>query len=203
MTSETHPRGVCPKKCPYFRDDLIFFLFKYDLSYIITNPNHLDTSRRTSLAVKKKKKKLKKLEAMALLFVLNHKGQWSESSQERFANRVMQKGLTNDACQIQASLERAKRQLDQGFAHLFVCCGSSCKKDHKLKLNKKNRELFRETYGLHITKTKCQGPCKKSPVSTLRIGGHYERLFNKIRKKEDLETLAQSIQSQKNEEVST
>jgi len=137
-------------------------------------------------------KKNKELDSISLSFVLRKKGEWTEKAQTDFADRMQQKGLAASNSEAVASLERARELFHDGNAHLFVCSDASCKKRY-LNLKKKKRKRLEKKFGLHISQTACQGPCKKAPTATLRIGGQCEQLFD-LRRKKDLKAIAKRAQ---------
>lgn len=100
--------------------------------------------------------------------------------------------MAEDDSEVSLALEQARDRFNEGKNHVYLCTGSSCKSKRNIKLTKKNKHKYAQKHGLCITKTKCQGPCKKAPVALLRIGDQFKTITT-LEKKKHLKELAESL----------
>jgi len=128
------------------------------------------------------------LEALALAFVVQVQGSWTQEAVSGWRAQLAQQGHTPAEHEIEAALARARQQFYKGSTHFFLCMGRPCRQRQKFSTS--DEELQRLAVEAHLTlsTTECQGPCKQAPVATLRVGQRSE-MFAQFKQAADWQTV--------------
>ena len=110
------------------------------------------------------------LEALALGFVVQVQGSWTEAAVRGWRAELTRQGLTPTEHELTAALTQAQQRFSQGPAHLFLCLGRPCHRRQKFDMSEPALRQGLDESRLLLSTTECQGPCKQAPVATLRVG---------------------------------
>lgn len=110
------------------------------------------------------------LNTLALAFVVQMQGSWTPEALPTLHAQLTRHGCTPTGSALEAALERARQQFQEGAAHLFLCMGRPCQQRQKFDASVLPLQHAAEAAQCPITPTECQGPCKHAPIATLRVG---------------------------------
>jgi len=110
------------------------------------------------------------LEALALGFVVQVQGTWTEAAVKGWRAELTRLGLAPTEHELTAALAQAQQRFSQGPAHLFLCMGRPCHRRQKFDVSEQALRQGLDESRLLLSTTECQGPCKQAPVATLRVG---------------------------------
>jgi len=110
------------------------------------------------------------LEALALGFVVQVQGSWTEAAVRGWRAELTRQGLEPTEHELTAALTQAQERFFQGSAHLFLCIERPCHRRQKYDVSESALRQGLDESRLLLSTTECQGPCKQAPVTTLRIG---------------------------------
>jgi hypothetical protein len=110
------------------------------------------------------------LEALALGFVVQMQGSWTEAAIRGWRAELTRQRLAPTEPELTAALARAQERFLQGPAHLFLCMGRPCHRRQKFDVSDQALRQGLDESRLLLSSTECQGPCKQAPVATLRVG---------------------------------
>jgi hypothetical protein len=114
------------------------------------------------------------LEFHASGFVAKVGGTWTDSALEQFRDYLKKIGIPTSVDELCAVVEGAKEKLWQGDCRVFVCNALPCHAKIGFDLSKEAIARSYAEFGIPVSFTGCQGPCKQSPVLTLRVGNRSE-----------------------------
>src|SRR5262249_11958511 len=130
------------------------------------------------------------LEALALAFVVQVQGSWTQEALQGWRAQLAQQKHTPADHEIEAALARARQRFYEGSAHFFLCMGRPCRQRQKFLTS--DEELQRLAVAgdapFILSATECQGPCKQAPVATLRVGQRSE-MFAQFKQQADWQTV--------------
>jgi NADH:ubiquinone oxidoreductase subunit E len=110
------------------------------------------------------------LEALALGFVVQIQGSWTEEAVRGWRAELTRLGLAPTEHELTTALTQAQERFFQGPAHLFLCTGRPCHRRQKFAGSDQALRQGLDESRLLLSTTECQGPCKQAPVATLRVG---------------------------------
>jgi NADH:ubiquinone oxidoreductase subunit E len=110
------------------------------------------------------------LEALALAFVVQVQGSWTDEALKGWRAELARLKLTPTEPEISAALAHAQEHFSQGPAHLFLCMGRPCHRRQKFDASDQALRQGTDESRLLLSLTECQGPCKQAPIATLRVG---------------------------------
>ena len=110
------------------------------------------------------------LEALALGFVVQIQGSWTEEAVRGWRAELTRLGLAPTEHELSTALAQAQERFFQGPAHLFLCTGRPCHRRQKFDVSDQVLRQGLDESRLLLSTTECQGPCKQAPVATLRVG---------------------------------
>ena len=110
------------------------------------------------------------LEALALGFVVQIQGSWTEEAVRGWRAELTRLGLAPTEHELSTALAQAQERFFQGPAHLFLCIGRPCHRRQKFDVSDQAVRQGLDESRLLLSTTECQGPCKQAPVATLRVG---------------------------------
>lgn len=110
------------------------------------------------------------LDALALGFVVQVQGSWTEAAVRGWRAELTRLGLAPTEPELSAALAQAQERFFQGPAHLFLCLGRPCHRRQKFDVSAQALQQSLDESRLRLSTTACQGPCKQAPVATLRVG---------------------------------
>ncbi|MBM3225942.1 MAG: (2Fe-2S) ferredoxin domain-containing protein [Candidatus Tectomicrobia bacterium] len=110
------------------------------------------------------------LAAVALGFVAQMQGSWTEEALGTLRAELARQGLTPTEDEMSAALTQAHEHFFAGPAHLLVCMGRPCHHRQKFDASEAAMRQGLDVSRVQLSTTECQGPCKQAPVATLRVG---------------------------------
>lgn len=110
------------------------------------------------------------LETLALGFVVQMQGSWTEAALRSWRAELTRQGLAPAEHELTVALAQAQERFFQGPAHLFLCMGLPCHRRQKFDVFEQALQQGLDESRLLLSSTACQGPCKQAPVATLRVG---------------------------------
>src|SRR5215831_5460722 len=114
------------------------------------------------------------LEFHASGFVARVGGTWTDSALEQFRDYLKKIGIPTSVDELDAVVESAKEKFWQGDCRVFVCDALPCHAKIGFDLSKEAIDRSYREFGVPVSFTGCQGPCKQAPVLTLRAGNRSE-----------------------------
>ena len=114
------------------------------------------------------------LEFPASGFVAKVGGTWTDSAHEQFRDFLTRIGIRTSVGGLDAVVESAKEKFWQGDCRVFVCNALPCHGKIGFDLSKEAIDRSYAEFGVPVSFTGCQGPCKQAPVLTLRVGNRSE-----------------------------
>src|SRR5215475_6316324 len=114
------------------------------------------------------------LEFHASGFVARVGGTWTDSALEQFRDYLKKIGIPTSVYELDAVVESAKKKFWQGDCRVFVCNALPCHGKIGFDLSKEAIDSTCAQFGVPVSFTGCQGPCKQAPVLTLRVGNRSE-----------------------------
>jgi len=128
------------------------------------------------------------LEALALAFVVQVQGSWTQEALQGWRAQLAQQKHTPADHEIEAALARARQRFYEGSAHLFLCMGRPCRQRQKFLTSDEELQRLAVEAPFTLSATECQGPCKQAPVATLRVGQRSE-MFAQFKQQADWQTV--------------
>ncbi|MET0791582.1 MAG: hypothetical protein ABW061_08685 [Polyangiaceae bacterium] len=110
------------------------------------------------------------LEFHASGFIVRVEGKWTLAKLARFRHFLKLRGLLPSTEQLAEVLERAKQKYFAQERELHVCDERPCRGLHRFAVSDEALRDVGRRIGLPISKSGCQGVCKRAPVASLRIG---------------------------------
>jgi hypothetical protein len=108
------------------------------------------------------------LEFHASGFVAKVGGTWTDSALERFRDYLKKIGIPTPVKELRAVVESAKEKFWQGDCRIFVCNALPCCTKIGFDLSNEAIDRSHAEFGIPVSFTGCQGPCKQAPVLTAR-----------------------------------
>ncbi len=107
-------------------------------------------------------------------FVVKLGGTWTDSALEQFRDYLKKIGIPASVDELCAVVEGAKEKFWQGDCRVFVCNALPCHTKIGFDLSKEAIDSTCAEFGIPVSFTGCQGPCKQAPILTLRVGNRSE-----------------------------
>lgn len=101
-------------------------------------------------------------------------GSWTDSALEQFRHFLKLRRLSPSEDELIEALQRAREIYRSGKAGFYLCAAEPCCGKIGFDVSEGALQRLNKELGLPIAKTGCQGPCKKAPVLSLRIGDRQE-----------------------------
>ncbi len=114
------------------------------------------------------------LESHASGFVVKVGGEWTETAFAQFGDYLKKIGIAVSKDELHAVVENAKGKFWQGDYRVFLCNALPCHTKIRFDLSIEALDRSYAEFGVPVTLTGCQGPCKQAPVLTLRVGDRSE-----------------------------
>lgn len=102
-------------------------------------------------------------------FVVRTDGRWTGSSVARFRRFLQARGVQPSTELLAHALREAKERHFEGAHGLYVCAASPCSDLSGFDTSDEALRRCAERIDVPITKTGCQGHCKRAPFMALRI----------------------------------
>lgn len=114
------------------------------------------------------------LESYASGFVAKVGGEWTDIAFAQFRDYLKKIGIVAAEDGLRAVVDDAKKKFWQGDCRLFLCNGLPCHTKVRFDLSIEALDGAYSEFGVPVSLTGCQGPCKQAPVLTLRVGNRSE-----------------------------
>ena len=128
------------------------------------------------------------LEFHASGFLAKVGGEWTETAFVQFRDYLKKITIAASEDNLRAVVENAKEKYWQGDCHLFVCSAPPCRTKIRFNLSNEAMDRVRADFGVPVSLTGCQGPCKQAPLLTLRVGQRSE-CFAQVTSPKDWQTV--------------
>ena len=114
------------------------------------------------------------LESHASGFVAKVGGAWTDTALAQFRDYLTKIGILTSEDNLRAVIENAKEKFWQGDCRVFLCNALPCHAKIRFDLSIEALDRSHSEFGVPVSLTGCQGPCKQAPVLTLRVGNRSE-----------------------------
>jgi hypothetical protein len=114
------------------------------------------------------------LEFHASGFVAKVGGTWTDTALEQFRDYLTKIGILTSEKALRAVVENLKEKFWQGDCRVFLCNALPCHTKIRFDLSIEALDRSYSEFGVPVSLTGCQGPCKQAPVLTLRVGNRSE-----------------------------
>ena len=114
------------------------------------------------------------LEFHASGFVAKVGGTWTDTGFEQFREYLEKIGIVASEDELRAVVENVKEKFWQGDCRVFLCNALPCHTKIRFDLSIEALDRSYAEFGVPVSLTGCQGPCKQAPVLTLRVGNRSE-----------------------------
>ena len=114
------------------------------------------------------------LESHASGFVAKVGGAWTDTALAQFGDYLTKIGILTSEDNLRAVIENAKEKFWQGDCRVFLCNALPCHAKIGFDLSIEALDRSYSEFGVPVSLTGCQGPCKQAPVLTLRVGNRSE-----------------------------
>lgn len=114
------------------------------------------------------------LESYGSGFVAKVGGEWTDTAFAQFRDYLKKIGIVASEDGLRAVVDNAKKKFWQGDCRVFLCNGLPCHTKIRFDLSIEALDGAYSEFGVPISLTGCQGPCKQAPVLTLRVGNRSE-----------------------------
>ena len=114
------------------------------------------------------------LESHASGFVAKVGGTWTDAALEQFGDYLKKIGIFTSEDELCAVVDNAKEKFWQGHCRVFLCNALPCHAKIRFDLSMEALDRSYAEFGVPVSLTGCQGPCKQAPVLTLRVGNRSE-----------------------------
>ena len=114
------------------------------------------------------------LEFHASGFVAKVGGTWTDTGFEQFREYLKKIGIVASEDELRAVVENIKEKFWQGDCRVFLCNALPCHTRIRFDLSIEALDRSYAEFGVPVSLTGCQGPCKQAPVLTLRVGNRSE-----------------------------
>ena len=114
------------------------------------------------------------LESHASGFVAKVSGEWTDTAFAQFRDYLKKIGIFTSEDELRAVVENAKGKFWQGDCRVFLCNALPCHAKIGFDLSIEALDRSYSEFGVPVSLTGCQGPCKQAPVLTLRVGNRSE-----------------------------
>ena len=114
------------------------------------------------------------LESHASGFVAKVGGAWTDTALAQFLDYLTKIGILTSEDNLRAVIENAKEKFWQGDCRVFLCNALPCHAKIRFDLSIEALDRSHSEFGVPVSLTGCQGPCKQAPVLTLRVGNRSE-----------------------------
>ena len=114
------------------------------------------------------------LESHASGFVAKVGGAWTDTALAQFRDYLTKIGILTSEDNLRAVIENAKEKFWQGDCRVFLCNALPCHVKIRFDLSIEALDRSHSEFGVPVSLTGCQGPCKQAPVLTLRVGNRSE-----------------------------
>jgi hypothetical protein len=114
------------------------------------------------------------LESHASGFVAKVGGAWTDTALAQFRDYLTKIGILTSEDNLRAVIENAKEKFWQGDCRVLLCNALPCHAKIRFDLSIEALDRSHSEFGVPVSLTGCQGPCKQAPVLTLRVGNRSE-----------------------------
>jgi hypothetical protein len=119
------------------------------------------------------------LEFHASGFVVKVGGSWTDVALEQFSNFLKTRGIDLPKEELLPVLEQTKRNFLAGSCRLFLCNAPPCHAKIGFDISPEALDRAHHEFGVPVSLTGCQGPCKQAPILSLRVG-HRAEFFAQV-----------------------
>lgn len=114
------------------------------------------------------------LEFHASGFVAKVGGTWTDMAFAQFRDYLKKIGIVVSEDELRTVVENAREKFWQGDCRVFLCNAPPCHTRIGFDLSTEVFDRCYSEFGVPVSLTGCQGPCKQAPVLTLRVGTRSE-----------------------------
>lgn len=107
-------------------------------------------------------------------FVAKVGGTWTDTALEQFRDYLKKIGILTSEDELRAVVENVKEKFWQGDCRVFLCNALPCHTKIRFDLSIEALDHSYAEFGVPVSLTGCQGPCKQAPILTLRVGNGSE-----------------------------
>jgi hypothetical protein len=109
-------------------------------------------------------------------FLAKVEGSWSEPALAQFRHFLNLRRLSPSAREVEDALALAKEKYFAGKNRFYVCVAEPCCGKTGFDVSDFVLERVERELAIPVSKTGCQGPCKRAPIFSLRIGDRSQML---------------------------
>jgi hypothetical protein len=124
------------------------------------------------------------LEFHASGFLVQVKGTWTDAGLAQFRHFLNLRRLWPTTVELADALTLAQEKYFEGKNRLYLCVAQPCCNNISVDISDAALDRLSREVGLPILKTGCQGPCKRAPIVSLRIGERSE-MFAQVTTQDD------------------